>query len=495
MINHHEARTRRLPPEILVEVASHLEDDASLVAATHVCHLWRAIFLSSHRLWSNLDFSNEERALAFLERAKSGPLSVSLPGDIDPSEVVKGSLNEVSTRVTGWWAAFDSPLDEIPMPNLEALEITDSSVLWPKKPIHLPSLVSFVMMGYGPLLFHTPLLTSFHLYHPARPLRDLLNFFRNCPLLEFAFISCETLDTHPASDEVVSLPLLRSFTHASPRDRYQLHLFDRLSLPSTCPVVLRIDVTQYGSNPWIPPLLPPINSSCLSDIMAVNISAHSSYLDIREHHSTFKIEFVDSTHRTITFDRISYHGGHPSHFSHRGFLDIPESIETGSVETLCFNRYPTRAHRTIPQVTPEYITHGLRRFRNLKTLILANSVIASLLGDISLCPAVDALVVYSSRFSHVPVGYKAGPDPLCQVQKFALSRKEAGTPLKTLTLVFPFAEPLPSELELLTCCVGRVEFVSGDDAVCWDVDKYLKDIQRNRVGYQSGVALIEHEAG
>jgi len=225
---------------MLVMVASHLEnDDASLVNATHVCHLWRTTLLSSPRLWSHLDFANEERALVFLERSKSAPLSVNLTSVYDPSGIVRKSLKKVTSRVIMLWALQDSFLDELldqSMPKLEGLEIFDSDELLPKKPTHLPSLPTYLpsLTSLGiyypdPLRFNAPILTSFHLAHNpvSGSMRwkasTLLNFLRNYPLLEDAFLSC---DVDPDSDEVVFLPLLRSFTHDSPRDECWLYLLN-----------------------------------------------------------------------------------------------------------------------------------------------------------------------------------------------------------------------------------------------------------------------------
>ena len=49
----------------------------------------------------------------------------------------------------------------------------------------------------------------------------------------------------------------------------------------------------------------------------------------------------------------------------------------------------------------------------------------------------------------------------------------AGCPLKTVTLVYPFEQPPPSELEELASCVRSVKVVSGEDAFGWDMDEYL----------------------
>ena len=471
MINNHDSWTHRLPPEMLVEVAFHFKSDTSLVVATHVCHFWRTTLISSPRLWSHLDFTDEERALVYLERSKLAPLSVSLVGLGDPSEIVRESLKKITSRTITLWAPHDLFLDELlaqSMPKLEHFEIFDSDELPPKKPTHLPSLTSLAIHGFDSLRYHTSILTSFHLMH--NPTSDsgewttsvLLEFFQNCPLLESASLFC---DVHPDSDEVVSLPLLRSFTHESPWDEYQLCLLDRLSLPSTCRVALVIDVTEHQFDPWARGLLTPRNSSYLAGTRTVRISAQPHNPDTDEDHATFKVEFVNSTRRIISFDRISYHSKYPSNFSHHGFLDVFEKIETGSIETLCFYHCPTYTHDTLSRVTAEYITQGLLKLQNLKTLILMDCDITPSLDALSSCPTIDSLVVYSAHLDHTIV--------VATVGMLAVSRKKAGSPLRALTLVFPSGEPRPSILERLTSCVGQVEFLSGGEAVRWDVDKYL----------------------
>jgi len=475
MINHHDSWTHRLPPEMLVEVASHLEGYPPLIAATHVCHLWRITLLSSPRLWSYLNFANEERGLAFLERSKSAPLSVNLMGLGEPTKIVRESLKKITTRVTMLWATHDPFLDELlaqSMPKLETMEIIDSRELTPKKPTHLPSLKSLTITGFDPLRFHAPILTSFHLTqestvnHQGWTTAVLLNFLQNCPLLEVVYLCC---DMHSDSDEFVSLPLLRSFTHESLLDEYQLCLLDRLSLPSTCLVVLVIDVTEHQSNPWIPGLPTPHDSSYLSDIRTVKIAARSYDQDSDEDCLRFTIELVSSTRKAISFDRVSCYSEYPTFFSHEGFLDIFENVETGSVETLCFDRYPVLTPLAQLQVTPEYIAQGLCNFRNLKTLILLDCDIILSLDGLASCPTIDTLIVHSLRFTD-----PSGTSIINRVEVFAVSRKRAGSPLRALTLVFPFANPLPLELiERLASCAGRVEVLSGCDAIFWEVDEYL----------------------
>ena len=478
-INCHDSWAHHLPPELLVAVVSHLKDVASLLAATQVCHFWRTALLSFPCLWTSLDFANEERALAFLERSKSTPLRI----DVDnPSAVVKESLNGVTARMTTLRAAHNSFLDELldrPMPILEVLEITESDEDLAEKPIRrLPSLTALVISGFNTLRFHAPVLTSFHLTHdftrsfPGWTVKIVLDFLRSCPLLEVAFLSCDDPDPDPNSgSDVISLPLLRSFTHESSSDEYHLCLFNRLSLPSTCRVVFEIDVTEYSDEPWIPGLPTPRDPSYLSNIRIVKISASTHRGAASDDYTTFKIELTSPEHAAISFDRTSYHDQHSSLFSDYGLSDIFEGIETSSVETLCFRNYPLVPYYMLSQVTPTFVTEGLREFPNLKTLILADCDIVLSLDDISVCPAVDTLVVYSMHITHCNIL----PDQNVpnRLQKFVASRKAGGLPLKVLTLIFPLTEPQPPELEQLKGCVGRLEVVGRVDALRWNLDKYL----------------------
>ena len=467
---------------MLVAVASNLENDASLVAATHVCHLWRTILLSSPCLWTHLDFANETRALVFLERSKLASLRVDMTCGY-PLEIAEELLNKIAPRVNKLRAIHDSFLDELlaqPMPILDDLEITYCDELPEEKPIqHLSSLTSLVISGFGPLKFHAPLLTSLRITSdsPTSPLEwtvnILLDFLRSCPLLEVFFLRCDNMDSDPnlASDDVVSLPLLHSFTHESLGRRYRLCLFDRLSLPPTCRVVLMIDVTKDGFDPWVPGLPTPRNPSYLSDVKTVKISAYSRYWNVREEHIVFGIELVGFAHASISFNRLSYHDKRPSHFRNDWLFDVLETVDFGSVQTLCFDGYPVPTETELPQLAPEHIAEELRKFRNLKTLILAGCNTTFPLDDTSSCPTLDTLIVYSTY----PTGRRtpSGLSILDKVRKFAVSRKNAGSPLEVLTLVFPFAESQPPELEELTSFVGLVEVVIGNDASCWDVDEYL----------------------
>ena len=467
MINHHDSRIHRLPPEILATVACHLENNTSLVTAAHVCHFWRTTLLSSPRLWTHLDFTNEECALVFLKRSKLALLSINLVDARDPLEIVRESLNEIATRVTKLQAEHGTFLDELldwPMPMLEVLEVTQSDEFPPDESTHLPSLTSLIISGFDPLRYHAPLLTSFRLTHgsiiSSRGLTTsvLLDFLRNCPLLEDVFLN---RDVRPDSNEVVSLPFLHSFTHESTRDKYQPYLFEQLSLPSTCRVALVIDVTEHRSNPWIPGLPTLRGSFYLSDIRTIKITTSSCNPDSCNSdtkHVTFRTKLVDFVRKAISFDRVSYHSKQPSAFSHQDLFGIFKNIKITSVEKLCFEHYPAHTDFTLPDFTP-VIVQELRKFQNLKTLVLVECNTTLFFDGSSSCPTIDTLVVYSRHRANL-----IRPN-LSHVQKFAVSRKEVGYPLKTVKLVLPSAKPYASVLEELTNCVGSVKVRSDDDAL------------------------------
>jgi hypothetical protein len=255
MENYRNSITYRIPHEILAAVASHLEDDKSLVLATHVCYLWRSVLLSFHHLWSRVSFKDERCALLFLEKSKSAPVSVELDFDersVPPrSEIIKESLKRITKRVKTLRAVKVPFLDELliqPLPILGHLDIITSGEDWPSvKPLATTNL------GH---------LTTFRFelcpgYVSPRFGDSLLDFLRNCPLLEVVFFRYGKrytdigFTTDEESTEAVSLPNLRTFTHESLTETIYIGLFNRLSLPPACDVAFTVtDALFPGGKPW-----------------------------------------------------------------------------------------------------------------------------------------------------------------------------------------------------------------------------------------------------
>ena len=157
-------------------------------------------------------------------------------------------------------------------------------------------------------------------------------------------------------------------------------------------MVLTIDVTEHHSDPWGPGIPTPRDTSYLSDIRTIKITAHSRNPDVDGDRVNFGTELVNSAHKAISFDRMSYYTERPSDFSYRGLLGILENIEIGSVETLCFDHYPVHTDSTLPSPAPAFITQELRKFRNLRTLVLSECSMTLFLNGASSCPTVETLV-------------------------------------------------------------------------------------------------------
>ena len=72
-----------LPRSILSLIPTHWKrqdpnSDKNLIALTHVCRSWRALFISYPSLWSRLEVTNTGKTIAYLDRSKSSPLKVVL---------------------------------------------------------------------------------------------------------------------------------------------------------------------------------------------------------------------------------------------------------------------------------------------------------------------------------------------------------------------------------------------------------------------------------
>ena len=490
IINCNNSFVYRLPCEILTAVASHLKDDTSLVAATHVCHLWRTTLLSSPRLWSNLSFVNEKRGLAFLERSGSTPLYVDLMGADDPSEAVKESLRTIGARVTALRGVHSPFVDEIldeSAPVLELLDLSEADeATWKIQIRSFPSLRTLIISGALWAQFHAPGLTTFRFTERIRPFPRyrmssfIAGFLRGFPLLEEVYVKyCSRESENLTTDNLVSIPHLRSFTDATPYHSFNLRLFDRLSIPLTCQVAFIINQSILGrSAPYhttLPTLRDPFN---LSDTTCAKFLAHSHnpHSEQKSGYAVFTIELVNSSGTRVSIEVESRHAESTANYSFFAFLTVSRRIELRSAKTLCLDHFEAPAH---PEMSPlmlddDSIEQSLRNYRNLKTLILVESSYFLYLAS---CLTFDTLVVYSSRVVVPSEGLDSKSDIIGQVRGVAKSRQEVGFPINTLALVIGDDEAVvrerQGELEELKSYAGHVQVVSGDDALDWDVDKYF----------------------
>lgn len=467
MTNHHNSFSHRIPPEMLAEVASHLEDDRSLIAATHVCHFWRSALISSPHLWSYLTFKNERRAVAFLGRSKSAPVCVDLT-DSELSETVRESLMGVTHRLAALRGAHVPFLDKLlvqPLPILKNLDVVTSG--------DLPSVESLTT-NLGRPLFHVPHLTHFCFKLcrcsgsavTAKMGDSLLDFLRSCPQLEVAYLGYGDpgadigFTTDEALTETVPLPCLRSFTHESPIDTIHVGLFNRLSLPPTCDVQFTIRDLFFVEKPWNSGFPALRNLSYLSDVKTVKIA-----FNVQEGGTTMvKTTFLNSKDMRISFNRRSISSNYSnSVWVTEKFLEFLGSSKMArSIETLRFERCPVLPLQG--HFTPR-LTKPLLKLRNLKTLVLwqCNPVffLMNPCPPQAWCPRVEKLVI-CPIFSSLPWDES---DVSKRVRDIAVLRQKHANPLKTVTLFVQDAERLSLNcgglIEELRGCVGSVEILES----------------------------------
>lgn len=259
MVNSHSPIAHRLPPEILGAVASNFkEDHRSLNTATHLCQYWRSTLLSFPRLWTHIGFGDEKRALAFVERSKSLPASISF-GRYPPT-VTRELSTTFTNRLVSLQGTADNSMGRFlvqPLPLLQGLVVVEpggpSHRMYSEQMPELPSVRSLTITDVSCLLFCVPNLTYFCFRLVFNPFTTppmfvdgLLALFLGCPLLETVFLvygdpSIREFPTYGPSTHPISLPCLRSFARVSPRPLIANTLVDELSLPPTCEGLLRLE--------------------------------------------------------------------------------------------------------------------------------------------------------------------------------------------------------------------------------------------------------------
>lgn len=469
MTNYHDSFTLRLPPEILTTAASYLGDDASLIAATQVCHFWRSTLISSPYLWSHLTSDwNMQRTLMFLERSKSAPISVHLTGSVGSWGV---SLMGLRDRLTSLRATDTPSLDQLlikPLPVLRNLDVVASGYL------------SYVrtLAATDPV----PRLTKFYFkLNPRRPGDEathrtgdnLLDFLRSCPLLEVVFFSYGDPDRDieftidGGCTEPISLSFLRSFTHESPFENVHVGLFNRLLLPPTCHVTFAI-TDSIVLNRWVrgfPPLRDP---SYLFDVKKVEVAFHYQ----KGRFTTVNATYLNSRNAKISLNRLA-NSPHPNNtvWVIDNFLDFfGSSTAVRSAEILhfkCCQVFPP------PGYVPRGLTRPLRELGSLKTIVLSGGSPAFFLVNpprpAVWCPRVENLVV--SLDFPTPHPEPMERDVLERVCGIAMSRREHATPLKTVALFLPEAGPQSQTrrvlIELLRRRVESVEVKSLGEWMEW----------------------------
>jgi len=471
-LNSYNLTIRKIPPEILIMIASHLKADAALITkATHVCHHWRSTLLPCPVLWTHPDFSREKQASLFLDRSKLFPIHADLKATHLSNSLVD-LLCEHAARVDTLKISRCDGLQRLfhlPMASLKALEVATPGNWFFSRHMGIearefPALTSLTveytpgaLAFRGALITHLRISTS-NVHHEVTYLPGLL---RSCVLLESLEIENrgDLEDSlRPLSDEVISLPHLHTFTQTLHHDRQTAGIINKLDFPPSCSVALRCIAGPTNGHP--PFDLPPLqNTSYFTNIKRLKIVYTGDCLG---GDASFTLDSVND--RGARFTAITEFTNfavtvNPQWSEHPKDIRIEHSLP--GVEVLCIGGY-----RYVP----------IANFRSLTTLILSGSIIHLYL---ELLAGPQGRYVYGSlrRLVLFVVRSRFAPTPVSHLPNVARMRAEAGLPLKVVTFASPSALSA-TDLRLLgelRAYVERVDLLLGNDALDWNLDKYYLD--------------------
>jgi len=482
-------------------VASYL-NIRDLFTAAHVSSRWRATLLSVSSLWSNIQHGNDDEMLAMLEWSKSAPLRVSIKFGCPPEKVMNTLYNN-SARIVSLRSDNRAVLKKLlsrPVGSLKVLSIgvDGPDILHDARDIAdepaevVPSLrVLSVEGNIGGFGFCVPHLTHFKFKGwysqetDGEMLLSILGVFRQCPMLEVVDVGWgeelyNSEDIALAGRDVISLPHLRYLAQEQYVEIDQPWLPDLLHLPQLCSIYLKKPPIVYGPGPGPVPL-PFLDhkSSYLSDIRRVKLVTVYDYSENRI--ETF-MEVINGQGTFLSFQKTILPGG-----LHRDPWTIIDGeinpanlralrfINTGSPMVLCLDNHQLRRGGG---KLANYVAQGLRDLENVTTLILSNSAIEPCLFALEpenpekswWCSTVYSLVICLPSKLDL-----TGTDMLQSLLRVAKKRKTAKAPFRSVTLVIPSTTLVvsPGELAALNEHIERFEFLAGDDALDWDVDKYF----------------------
>ena len=466
---------------------------------SHVSHHWRTVLLSYPIVWSTINFAHRERAFTFLTRSKSASIHVFLdraPQNIPlPLELLNQSAERITTLSLGNYTSQKELLLQT-APSLKTLLFDCGEVLNETTTLSFPILETLLVESVNSLPFSTPRLARFlfgGFSNGEQAVDLLLDFLSNCPLLEDLEICRDTDFYTRRNHDVVRLPHLRTYTHASNEDFY-LGLYKMLSFPPTCSVTFCCDDRTYGNVGSVPPFH---KSSFFAEVRRVKFKTGRTIKEDmdREGYAEGVVEIIDSAHRRVrsgqqvvvedlTFEGVLADIINPLYLGFLKDLD-PRFVEVFCIEGLALWSYGERRR----------VEEALGRLEHIRTLILSDSVVAPYLRALAptedtdmegwRCLELDTIVIYSrDRVDD------SGENVLWSLLSLAQRRKAAGLPLRMVSLFYgprwdrgrPDWED--SDLEELRGCVGTLEFVTGDGALDWKVDDYflvgLDHLQRDQ---------------
>ena len=286
----------KIPPEILAIIPDFWDTrdrDQDVIALTHVCRVWREVFVSRSSLWTDFDCLDEEKTQVYFERSKSSPVNLSL--HLSEGISFCNSFFQIIPYATGRLRSLfvEGPLEDVeivishlshPAPLLEHLSILPGDV--PGYLALTPALFNGGLSSLRTLRLesvHTELpwrnmvnLTSFTLSSTPPgvvSVGQLLDFFENAPYLEEVEL-CFAIPTAGAQHgRVVSLECLKSM-HIEDDDPPSVFL-DHLLIPVGAKLEIQACLVNSLIGEYLPRSLDNLKN--FSDFTAIELHPDEYY--------------------------------------------------------------------------------------------------------------------------------------------------------------------------------------------------------------------------
>ena len=314
----------------------------------------------------------------------------------------------------------------------------------------------------------------------------ILGVFRRCPMLEVVDVGWgeelyNSEDLVFTDKDTIPLPHLRYLAQEQYVGIGQRWLPDLLHLPESCSIYLKKPPVVYSADGagWIITPFIHSKSSYLSDIRRVRLR---TVFDRSEDTIETFMELVNVQGTLLSFQKTILQGG----LNSDPWAIIEDEVNscnlcalmivnTGSPIVLCLDNYQLRRSEGGSATS---VAQGLWNLENVTTLILSNSAVEQCLialepdnrEKLQWCSTVHSLVIHSPSQLDL-----TGSDILQSLLRVAKKRKIAKAPFRSVILAIPSTNLVvsPGELTALGEYIERFEFLAGDDALDWDVDKYF----------------------